>query len=270
MALSWFVAVLLGALQGFLEWLPVSSEGVVSLVLSSLLDTDPFVAVQLSLFLHLGTAIAATGYYRDEIRDLLGFPVEDRSDLLGVIQDPEVRFLLVGTLSSGLVGIVVFSVLESILSGLPTRAFLLGIGVLLVVTGLVQKIGSGNVAAIERRPRFLDAILVGIGQGLALLPGVSRSGTTVSILLIREYETEQSIELSFLLAITTSVGAAVLVVLETGHIPRVPGGPALGAVVASIVVGYLTIDALVRLVRRTPFWLVCLVFGGLVILTGLL
>lgn len=270
MALSWVEAIVLGALQGVLEWLPISSEGAVSIVLTSLLHADPFVAVKLSLFLHLGTAVAATGYYRHEILALLGDPDGDGFSISTLLSNPDVRFLLVGTVASGVVGVVVYAVLESALAGLPTRAFLVVIGVLLVGTGALQKLGEIGLGITERRPTSVDALLVGIGQGLALLPGVSRSGTTISILLLREYETEQSFELSFLLAIPASVAAGVLVVLDTGTIPSVPVGPALGALLASAVVGYLTIDALVRIVRRTPFWLVCIVFGALVAGTGLL
>lgn len=269
MALSWVVALLLGGIQGVLEWLPISSEGAVSLVLTTVLKTDPFLAVKLSLFLHLGTAVAATGYYRREILDLLETAWSSRFGLGGRPSDPDVGFLVVGSLVSGVVGVAVYAVLESVLTGLPTSAFLLAIGLLLLGTGILQKVGEGRIDPGERRPTVLDGALVGIGQGLALLPGVSRSGTTISILLLREYETEQSLALSFLLAIPASVGAAVLVVLDTGGFPAVAAGPAIAALLASVLVGYVTIGALVGLVRRTPFWLVCIVFGAIVVATAL-
>ncbi|MFB6114261.1 MAG: undecaprenyl-diphosphate phosphatase [Halodesulfurarchaeum sp.] len=270
MAISWIEAIFLGVLQGVLEWLPISSEGAVSLVLTSILHADPLLAVQLSLFLHVGTALAATGYYRESIASLF---VDDRGEMLDLEtmwQRQDLRFLLVGTVASGVVGIAVYAVLESILVGLPTRAFLLGIGLLLLVTGALQYLGEGVSGVGDRRPRMLDAVMVGIGQGLALLPGVSRSGTTISILLLREYETEQSLELSFLLAIPASLGAGVLVVLDVGGIPSVTPGPAVAALLGALVVGYGTIGALVRVVRRLPFWSVCIVFGLVVVATGLI
>ncbi|MFB6268138.1 MAG: undecaprenyl-diphosphate phosphatase [Halodesulfurarchaeum sp.] len=271
MALSWTVAVLLGILQGLLEWLPISSEGYVTLVLSALLEVDPLVAVQLSLFLHLGTAVAAAAYYRSPLADLLqtirsvGGPESVSRERWATLW-----FLAVGTVASGLVGIAVYAALKAVLVGLPTRLFVAVIGALLVLTGALQRYSGGGDAVGRRLPTVLDAVLVGVGQGLALLPGVSRSGTTVSLLLLRRYEEEQSLELSFVLAIPASLGAGVLVVLDIGGLPSIAPGPAGAAIIASAVVGFLTIGALVRLVRVVPFWLVCVGFGGVVLGSALL
>jgi len=113
----------------------------------------------------------------------------------------------------------------------------------------------------------LDAVLVGVLQGLAVLPGVSRSGTTVSALLLRGHEGEASLRLSFVLSIPAALGAGVLVVLDEG-LPTVDPGPAALALAVSAAVGYLTVGALVRLVGRVAFWQVCVGFGALAVLGG--
>ncbi|PSP52939.1 UDP-diphosphatase, partial [Halobacteriales archaeon QH_7_68_42] len=102
---------------------------------------------------------------------------------------------------------------------------------------------------------------------LALLPGVSRSGTTVSVLLLRGHDGEGALRLSFLLSIPASLGAGLLVVLGDG-VPAVSPLAAVLALVASAVVGYLTVGALVALVRRVAFWGVCVGFGALAVASG--
>ncbi|PYZ03263.1 hypothetical protein C8039_16730 [Halogeometricum sp. wsp3] len=87
--------------------------------------------------------------------------------------------------------------------------------------------------------------------------------------LLRGHEGESSLRLSFLLSIPAALAANVLVLVDDG-IPAIEPLPAVVALIVSAVVGYLTVDALVRLVRQVPFWAVCTVFGGLGVVGGLL
>ncbi|GGL68106.1 undecaprenyl-diphosphate phosphatase [Halocalculus aciditolerans] len=262
MELSVVVAFVLGVLQGVLEWLPVSSEGNVSLVLT-LLGEDPVVATKLALFLHLGTGIAALAYYRDDVRDLLYDVPEWRPSTWFDAESADLSFIVLATLASGIVGVVVYGALEAVVTGTTTNGFVVIVAVLLLLTGLLQKFAAGFMAERET-PTALDAVLVGAGQGLALLPGVSRSGTTVSILLLRGYDENAALRLSFVLAIPASVAAAGLTLVTDGLI--VAGVlPTLVMVAAAATVGYLTIDALTRLVDRVAFWLVCVAFALLML-----
>lgn len=259
------LAVIVGAVQGVLEWLPVSSEGAVSLVLSLLGNTDPEAAVSYALFLHAGTALAATVYYRDEVADVL-WTLPDLS-----ADDPfdegtaDVAFLVVATLSSMIVGLAAYAVLEAVVSALAGGAFVALIGALLIGTGIVQKVAESR-GGVERRsrPDPIDALAVGVLQGLAILPGVSRSGTTVSALLLRGHDGVESLRLSFLLAIPASLGAGLLTFDGLGIAPTA----ALTALAVSAVVGYLTVGALVAVVRRVAFWGVCVGFGTLALVGG--
>jgi undecaprenyl-diphosphatase len=286
------VAVVIGLIQGVFEWLPVSSEGNVALYLTVVEGRPETVAVQYALFLHAGTALAATVYYREEIAVVLrtlpdwgprmAFADRDHADL---------TFLAVATVASGLVGIAAYVALEAIVSAVAGGAFVALVGVLLVVTGVVQwaaqrgeaRPDGGAVAdtgadgTIEIDPdlgertiaNVPDALLVGVLQGLAILPGVSRSGTTVSALLLRGFRPEVAFRLSFLLSIPAALGAGLLVVLDTG-VPGIGLLPAALALATSAVVGYATIDGLLRVVRRVAFWVVCLILGGLAVVGGVL
>jgi undecaprenyl-diphosphatase len=285
------VAVVVGLIQGVFEWLPVSSEGNVALYLTVVEGLPETAAVQYALFLHAGTALAAAVYYRDEVVTVLrtlprwrpraAFADRERADL---------SFLAVATLASGVVGIAAYLALEAVVSAVAGGAFVALIGVLLVVTGLVQWAATrresvepdgGTVAgrrgggAVETRfgerevAGLPDAVLVGVLQGLALLPGVSRSGTTVSALLLRGVDEAAAFRLSFLLSIPAAAGAGVLVLLDTG-VPSVGVTPALAALAVSAVVGYATIDGLLRIVRRVAFWVVCVALGTLAVVGGIL
>ncbi|WP_299265416.1 undecaprenyl-diphosphate phosphatase [Halorientalis sp.] len=259
------LAVIVGVVQGLLEWLPVSSEGSVALVLSLLGNADPGASVQFALFLHAGTALAATVYYRGEIGGVLRtVPDLSTDDPFGE-GTADVSFLLVATLSSMAVGLAAYTALEALVSELAGGAFVALIGGLLVVTGVVQRVAESR-GGLDRRtePDLVDALAVGVLQGLAILPGISRSGTTVSALLLRGHDGVESLRLSFLLAIPASLGAGVLAFDGLAIAPTA----AVTALAVSAVVGYLTVGALVALVRRVAFWGVCVGFGTLALVGG--
>lgn len=263
---SWVVAVLLGLVQGVLEWLPVSSEGAITVALTALGETAGE-SVQFALFLHVGTAMAATVFYRARVADLLAQLPELRPSGAFDPDSARLSFLVVATLASFATGGLAYLTLEDLVSALSGGAFVALIGLLLVGTGLLQKTAQGRALEARSDPGLLDALLVGGLQGLAVLPGVSRSGTTVSALLLRGHDGERSLELSFLLSIPAALAAGGLVLVREG-IPSVsPTGAAI-AIAVSGVVGYLTVGALVALVRRVAFWGVCVGFGALAVVGG--
>ena len=265
---SLLVAVLLGILQGVLEWIPVSSEGGVALASTALTGVTPAAATRLALFLHAGTAISAAVYYRGEVRDILeSIPALTRRPF--GTETADLSFIVVATAATGLTGIPAYMVLDAAVSELEGGLFLALVGGLLVVTGLVQRFAAAISLGERSVPDWLDAVFVGVLQGLAILPGVSRSGTTVSALLLRGHEGESSLRLSFLLSIPAALAANALVLVDDG-VPAIDPTGALVALAVSAVVGYLTVGALVRLVREVPFWTVCTVFGGLGVAGGLL
>jgi undecaprenyl-diphosphatase len=261
------IAVLAGIVQGIVEWLPVSSQGNLALFLS-FAGTDPDVALQLALFLQLGTTLSATVYYREDIavaaRASPGWRPRDAYDGENAL----VSYIGVASVLTGLVGIPLYIVAVDFAGQLTGGVFIAGIGVLLVATGGLQ-IASESVSMGDREtPTFRDSVLVGAVQGVAILPGISRSGVTTSSLLFRSYTPSAAFRLSFLLSIPASIGAAALTVTGAGGLPGITPTAAVGALCASSIVGYLTIDLLMRVVERIPFWLVCFGLGGLAVLGG--
>jgi len=265
-------ALVLGAIQGATEWLPISSEGVLTLIQLQL-GGQPFgTAISFAIWLHLGTLLAAVIYFRRElgrlIRTLPDWALHrERVDPLdrGLLD-----FLLLSTLVTGLVGgpLLIFSLRVELFSRLATAL----IGVLLIITGLIQraapKSGRRTVAHLSRR----DAGLVGLMQGLAALPGLSRSGLTIATLLLRGYEETEALKISFLMSIPVIFGAQFLLkLLEfSGEGPGFGWSLALGGVVSSALVGWLTIAALMEAARRLPFWAFAAGLGLLSLIAALI
>ncbi|PSQ01358.1 UDP-diphosphatase [Halobacteriales archaeon QS_4_69_31] len=261
------LAILLGLVQGLLEWLPVSSEGGVALALAVLGGEGAVDATRFALVLHAGTAVAALSFYRADVVAFARQTPSWRPRRAFGDGQADLTFFGVATLTSGVVGVGVYLAIIEVASELAGGAFVAAVGGLLVVTGLVQRVAEDWGLGDRETPDALDAVLVGAMQGLALLPGVSRSGTTVSALLLRGHDGESSLRLSFLLSIPASLGAGLLVVLDAG-VPALSPVSALLALAVSAVVGYLTVGALVALVQRVAFWRVCVGFGALALVSG--
>lgn len=263
---EWLVAAALGAVQGLLEWLPVSSEGAVALARTAL-GAAPDVATRYALFLHAGTAVAAATFYRAELVRLIRRTPTWSPRAAFDTDSADLSFFGIATVVSAVVGIGGYLALAEVADQAAGGVFVAAIGALLLATGLFMRLAEERATGRRDRPGLLDALLVGVLQGLAVLPGVSRSGTTVSALLLRGHEGEASLRLSFVLSIPAAAGAGLLVVLDDG-VGTVGLGPALLALAVSAVVGYLAVGALVALVRRIAFWRVCVGFGGLAVVGG--
>lgn len=263
-------AVLVGVVQGVVEWLPISSQGNVALFVTVFSDVDPAVAVDLALFVQLGTIVSASAYYRDDIARAIQNAPGWRPGAAFEPRNADVTFVVLASLATGVVGIPLYLTLREAAAGMAGGLFVATIGALLVVTGVLQRASESVDVDPEATPTLGDTLLVGGLQGFAILPGISRSGTTVSVLLLRGYEGPVSLRLSFLLSIPASLGAAILVVVTGGGLPGISPLAAVVALATAAVVGFATIDALMRFVERVPFWIVCVALGSLAVVGGLL
>lgn len=261
------VAFVAGLLQGVFEWLPISSEGNIAIVFTTL-GATPTAAVSFALFLHAGTALSAMTYYRSELVTVLRSTSELDLRRPFAQSTSVLSFLCVATLTSGVVGLLAYAALDSLVSAVTGGLFVALIGALLVVTGLLQRYTKTISLASTRKPSIVDGVLIGALQGLAILPGISRSGTTASVLLLRGFDGETSLRLSFLLSIPAALGGGLLGYLESGGLPVIGALPAVVALGTAAVVGYISIETLMRLVQRIDFWLVCVVLGCLAIIGG--
>jgi undecaprenyl-diphosphatase len=247
-------AIIWGLVQGLTEFLPVSSSGHLVLVPAFLSQAGMDIAapeLAVSAVLHLGTLVAVLAYYR---KDLL--------NLTRAATDPEARRVL-GLLALGTVPAVIGLVVKDALDRLEEdpRA----VAVALLFTGLVLAVGSrlpvGDRRLESSTPRH--ALRVGIAQAMALVPGVSRSGMTITEGLRTGLAPAEAAKFSFLLAIPTIAGGGLLSLLELTN-AEVSFGPILVGLTVSAVSGYLAIAALLKALAKVgfaPFSIYCLVMG---------
>jgi len=243
-------AVFWGLIQGLTEFLPISSSGHLVLI-PALLDIDePDLAT--GAVLHLGTLVAVVWFYRSDIAGLVRQPFSDHSKRLWTL-------LGIGTIPAAVVGLTLDGPIEIIFSD---PAFVAGA---LIATGLVLALGlmfqPGERTLTDGRSG--DALVVGLAQALALIPGVSRSGTTITAGLVQGFSRLEAARYAFLLSIPAIAGAGLLQGMEL--VDRGGFEPTLlvGLVVAAIT-GYGAIHGLVRLLSRSglaPFAVYCIGFG---------
>jgi len=257
-------AFIVGLVQGVSEWLPISSKTQVLFVSNILFGLPLNVAFAFGLFMEIGSLFSATFYFRREIVSLL----HDRKLL---------AYLLVVTLVTGAEGIPLYLISDKLLSG----AYNLGLPMMLLGCFLI---GDGIYIRYSRRtPRtgtlaemgLKQYIIVGAAQGFAALPGVSRSGMTVSTLLFMGINPKDAFRLSYLAYIPASIGGFVTTIVFSRAELKVAlsnfDATGLGvAIVTAALVGIVAISALLRFAKRNDVYKVTLFLGGLAFAIGVL
>ncbi|MBU2559587.1 undecaprenyl-diphosphate phosphatase [archaeon] len=258
-------AVVLGVIQGVFEWLPVSSEGINSLIMVNFFGKTLLDAAVIAIWLHTGTLLAALVYFRDDMLKLFrNFPLYLKNPKKETDTNTLTSFLIISTFLTGVVGLplFLFGIGKANISGATATAL---IGILLILTGLLQKYSK---KAIDKKDITKgDAALVGGLQAFSVLPGISRSGITVSVLLLRNYDARSALKLSFLMSIPAVLAAEVGLAL-LGRITL--DAYSLVSVVISFAFGILTIDALLKIGGRINFGNFCIILGVLSITAVLL
>ncbi len=255
----WFLLVL-ALMQGVLEWLPVSSQGQITILLQAIGGLDSATIFSTSIWLHLGTLAAVLFYYRRDYINLLK-PVNSEDKLIRT-------FLVIATLSTGIIAIPIYIFLRDLFPFILGDFLMLLTGFLLTITGVViyltrRKTGLKEVNSLS----FSDAFLVGLIQGFAILPGLSRSGLTIALLLFLGYKNQTALKLSFLLSAPTVTGALLVdTVAGSGLVFNIPFHILLLAFIITGVIGFLTIKYLIHLAQSLNFSYFCILLGLITIL----
>lgn len=181
--------ILLGVIQGLTEFLPVSSSGHL-VILQKLLGLSGQEVV-LSVVLHLGTFFAIIIFFFKDILNTLG-----NRKLLFLI--------LVVTVITGVIGVAAKGFFESLFSAIRP------VGFALFITGIVLILTRRALSASRKALNFKDAVILGLTQAVAIIPGISRSGVTISTLLFRRIDREASFKFSFLVCLPAILGATLL------------------------------------------------------------
>jgi len=244
--------IVLGTIQGIVEWLPVSSEGVLVLIRTNFFDIEQGLekTIREVLFLHLGTFLAAFLYFRKDV-----FRVWGNKKLF--------NFLLITTIITGLLGyglLKLFVNLE-VQVALSGKFITLAIGLLLLITAYLQIRAKTRGHREIRDLKTGDSLLLGLMQGLAVLPGLSRSGLTVSSLLLKKFNSRDALKLSFLMSLPVVLGGNIILNFKYFSVsPEM-----LLGLVFSFVFGLLTISLLLKIAKKVNFGYFVLIFAVLVV-----
>jgi undecaprenyl-diphosphatase len=263
-------AFVLGLVQGATEFVPVSSSG--HLVLVPWLLGWPQPGLVFDTVVHWGTLVAVLAYFWRDFIALAG--AWGRSLASRNLGEPEARIawlIIVGTLPAVLMGYVGEDFFESLFAAPAWVASFL------LVTGLILAL-SERLAQRRKEPHqlaFLDSIIIGIAQGCAIAPGISRSGATMAAGLFRGLQREAAARYSFLLATPIIFGAGLLQLLDlfkmedaTAHLP-----PLILGFLTAAISGYLCIRFLLSYLQRGKlyaFAIYCWLAGGVCLLIAVL
>ncbi len=283
--MSLLQSVLMGLIQGLTEFLPVSSSGHLALF-KILFNVNTDTGLLFDVMLHVGTLLAVCiVYYKDIIhliREFIGMVVDciyNLTVLIGkrgqgvyrhVIHNGYRKFVMlviVSTIPTGILGFVA--------SDLVTAAseILFVPGICLIITAVLLFV-CDHVPEGHKKPKqvsYANAFIIGICQGIATLPGISRSGTTITACTLSGFDRKFAVKYSFIMSIPAILGAMVLQLKDIGSAAidkSQIGIYAIGMLIAAVV-GYICIKAMLMIVKKrkfTYFSIYCLIVGAISII----
>ena len=278
-------AIFLGLIQGLTEFLPVSSSGHLA-IFKNIFEVNTDTGILFDVLLHLGTLIAVfVVYHKDIFRMIVegiglivdaGYNVgiffknkikKEENTYRRIIKNGYRKFdmlIIVSTIPTAIIGYVARDLVEA------ATEILLIPGICLIATAILlfisDRVPSGNKT--PKHVTYTNAFGIGICQGLATLPGLSRSGTTITACVVSGFDRNFAVKYSFIMSIPAILGATVLELKDIGSVKVTAPEVAyyiVGMAIAAIV-GYICIKTLLVIVRKkkfTYFAIYCLLMGAL-------
>ena len=255
-----YKSLFLGLVQGLTEFLPVSSSGHLA-IFQNILALELESSLPYELVLHIATALATLIFFRKDIIEIL-------SGWFRGLKHKELRTsdpwrlgscVLIGTVLTGVIGLSTKNIVEAISQEVAM------VGIFLCVTGAIL-LATKFAETRKRKISYSNSAIIGLVQGIATLPGISRSGSTIATAIFLGTDKEEAFKFSFLLSIPAICGACLLEFCDLGtegFMLALPDGWLLGAVIA-FVVGYLSLALLKKLVIEAKwhyFGVYCFIIG---------
>lgn len=254
--MSWLEALILGIIQGLTEFLPVSSSGHLEISKFILGDTSlPEESLLMTVVLHAATAISTLVVFRKDVAEII-------SGLFQFKWNDQTIFslkIIASMIPAGLVGVFYNEEIEALFGGR-----LLLVGFMLIVTAILLLLAD-RAKTSEKGVGYWDAIIIGISQAIAIMPGISRSGATISTSVLLGIDRSKAARFSFLMVVPLILGAMAKDLMsgeinyESTHmIPLIVG------FIAAFITGILACTWMIALVKKAKlswFALYCLVVG---------
>ncbi len=275
--MTYFEAVILGLVQGLAEFLPVSSSGHLAL-LQQFFGIDENKVLLFAVMLHVGTLISVFIVYWKDIWELiveLCLTIKDLCTGKGLrLEERPVRklgvLIIIATIPTGIIGVLGGDFFDS----LYTSIVPIGIG--LIITGfllvMAERMGSSS-RGLEKM-NFRNAFFIGLVQGIAICPGISRSGSTLFGSLICNLDRKFAVKFVFLISIPSILGSAVLELpdaIEAG-VTAAEAGPVIVGMLVAAVSGLVAIKSMIKIVsdkKLSYFSYYVWVVGAFVVLLGI-
>lgn len=264
-------AIILGAVQGLTEFLPVSSSAHLVLV-PALMHVKSSVAFD--VILHFGSLVAViTFFWRDLVKIIKSFfsslaDVMRRNFFVGIKEDQFKRLawlIIVGSIPAGVLGFLFKAQFESLFENIPM------IGFFLLITGLLLW-GSERVKRGDKQIKdvsFKNALAIGFFQALAIAPGISRSGATISAGLFSGLNRELAAKYSFLLSIPAILGSTLVTAKDITGLVDTQTEIIIVGFIAAAIFGYLAIGLLLRIIKGSTlmiFAYYCWIIGSITLI----
>jgi len=254
----------LGAIQGITEWLPISSQALV-LVTNGFFDPDTSFSnlVYFALTLHLGTCLSSLIYYRSRVFKIFKRAFSSKS------KNPrELIFYIVTTVSSFIsaLPIFIFIIFVDEISEIVGIIGMLVLGGIYLTGGIYQYFGAkkSNIHKDISKANKKDAVIIGLIQGFSIIPGMSRSGLTISSLLLRGFDKTESLNISFILGIPVTFVAGVIGMLYLSNILLID----ILAIIISFLIGYISIKFFITITNKIEFYSFVIVVGIMILISS--
>jgi len=258
-------AFIYGLVQGLTEYLPISSTAHIRLVPTLFGWSDPGAAYTAAI--QIGTIVAVLIYFGKDIIGAISAWARSMKDT-STLQTPDARLgwaVFIGTIPVVIVGLAAKHSIEG-----PLRSLNI-IGISLIVMGIVLFLAErfGKKTHDIKKVNLLDGVVVGLWQCIALIPGASRSGSTISGALLRGFDKEAAARFAFLLSVPSVLASGLFELIKERHQLFSQGvGPVLVGNIVSFAVGYASIAFLMKLLRTkslTPFVIYRVALGILIL-----
>jgi undecaprenyl-diphosphatase len=242
--------IILGILQGLTEFLPISSSG--HLVLGQHLLKVASAGILMEVILHIGTLFSILVYYRKDINELLNGMIKNTHNAREYIY-----YLVISTIPAVIVGLFFDDLVESMFT-------ISTVSILFIITGLVLYSTKSFKMKTGVTITLYVALLMGIAQMFAIMPGISRSGMTISMALFLGITHKDAAKFSFFMAIPILIGAGILQIKDLQILEIEKLNLLFVGFVSSFISGLIAIDILIKLLSKNHFWkfsLYCIPLG---------
>lgn len=260
--------LILGLVQGITEWLPISSK-TLSAYAYLMMGGEQAHTIYILLYLHLGTILAAIIYFRKQLVELAQKTIVLRK--VDDFKNSHAGFYIAALAGTGIVGVPLLLLQKLLFETLDATVLfgVMGLGLLITAYLLHSQHGKIHERKIEAAG-VISGLFTGLMQGLSVLPGVSRSGTTTTALAWQKFEPSAIFELSFILSIPTVLAAELLFYLLDANFAGFDLVEGTLLCLSSFFFGYLTIDLLIKFAKKFNLAIVAAVFGLLMVATAVL